>query len=709
MRKSWALALALAACTGAAVAIARQGRGGATLNQSAILAIEDDRAATDADVQALLAATRGQFADAAIRALGRLERRELITDLLPFLANTATRSEAATALVLALRGPDLAGVPYGQQERAVLAALISAGEQELARPAPASLGPIARAVGRVPRDPEAFKDAETFLRKILEKPFPAQSDAPHAFAARGLEALARLNRKFGAFANDTIVELEADARTADPARSDIQRNALAALIAAQRVDDDTLRVVMTSRDAEVRRSGAIALTGSGSPIEDDLRIGHIRHLLADSSPMVRLEAVRAWIRRGVAQHGCQPLVDAMRDRNPHVALFAIDALGDACKDDESITVLIASEARTPPPRGWQRPAHAFVALAKRDRERAFLGLLTFATHQTWQVRMYAARAAALLDDAEVLGRLAADADDNVAEAALPPLRRLKGADSDAAFIAALNRRTRTPLANPDAAARPYQVIRAAALALDKAEPTRALAEALAGALDRITAEKCETSRDARLALIERLGQLGSPAQSAVLVPLLTDIDPKVGAAAAELFGRWTGKAVRAEPPQVRSADIPSEDDLRDRVQVTLEMEGGGTIEILPLASTPLTRQRFLAAVRRGYYNGLTFHRVVPNFVIQGGSPGANEYCGDCPFMRDEPGAMHTRGTLGISTRGRDTGDAQIFVNLVDNPRLDFDYTVFAVICSGIEVADAVQEGDRIIRAQALPVSRSCGG
>jgi cyclophilin family peptidyl-prolyl cis-trans isomerase len=372
--------------------------------------------------------------------------------------------------------------------------------------------------------------------------------------------------------------------------------------------------------------------------------------------------------------------------------------------------VITSEARTPPPQGrWQREAHAFVALAKRDPERATLGLLTFATHQTWQVRMYAARAADILGDAEVLARLAGDPDDNVAEAALPPFRRLKGAETDAAFVAALNRRTRTGLKNRDTAARPYQVIRAAAVALSKAETTRPLVEALAGALERITAERCETSRDARLALIERLAQMGSPAQANVLQPLLTDIDPKVGEAAAAVLTRWTGRVVRAETPQTRSANIPTAQQLGARVMVSLEMEGGGRIEIMPLTTAPLAQRRFLDGVRNGYYDNLTFHRVVPNFVIQGGSPGANEYCGDCPFMRDEPGAIHLRGTVGISTRGRDTGDAQIFVNLVDNARLDYDYTVFAVVCGGMEVVDAVQEGDRIVRAQELPATTGCGG
>jgi cyclophilin family peptidyl-prolyl cis-trans isomerase len=89
-----------------------------------------------------------------------------------------------------------------------------------------------------------------------------------------------------------------------------------------------------------------------------------------------------------------------------------------------------------------------------------------------------------------------------------------------------------------------------------------------------------------------------------------------------------------------------------------------------------------------------FHRVVPNFVIQGGSPGANEFAGDDMYLRDEVGLRpHVRGAVGISTRGRDTGDAQIFINLVDNPRLDHNYTVFATVTSGMDVVDQIMEGD----------------
>ena len=99
---------------------------------------------------------------------------------------------------------------------------------------------------------------------------------------------------------------------------------------------------------------------------------------------------------------------------------------------------------------------------------------------------------------------------------------------------------------------------------------------------------------------------------------------------------------------------------------------------------------------RSYYDGLTFHRIVPNFVIQGGSPGANEYVGAAGYIRDEVGLLlHERGTVGISTRGRDTGDSQIFINLVDNYGLEHNYTVFAKMVDGMHAVDRMQKDDII--------------
>ena len=133
------------------------------------------------------------------------------------------------------------------------------------------------------------------------------------------------------------------------------------------------------------------------------------------------------------------------------------------------------------------------------------------------------------------------------------------------------------------------------------------------------------------------------------------------------------------------------------------MAGLGDIVIAlrpDLAAT--NADRFARLASQGYFDGLTFHRVEPNFVIQGGSPHANEYAGDGPYSRDEISAQpHWRGTVGLSTRGRDTGDAQIFINLADNVRLDFNYTIYGVVVEGMEVVDAIQEGAVIETAEVL--------
>jgi cyclophilin family peptidyl-prolyl cis-trans isomerase len=156
-------------------------------------------------------------------------------------------------------------------------------------------------------------------------------------------------------------------------------------------------------------------------------------------------------------------------------------------------------------------------------------------------------------------------------------------------------------------------------------------------------------------------------------------------------------AVRAElPPEAVALALGA--DVRLRITMAPSSGGGSFVVRLHGDIAPMMAARTLALTRSGYYDGLSWHRVEHAFVIQGGSPGANEYVGLAEYLRDELGTgPHVRGTLGMSTRGHDTGDAQWFINLKDNLRLNRDYTVFAEVIEGIDVVDGILEGDVMAR------------
>jgi cyclophilin family peptidyl-prolyl cis-trans isomerase len=178
-----------------------------------------------------------------------------------------------------------------------------------------------------------------------------------------------------------------------------------------------------------------------------------------------------------------------------------------------------------------------------------------------------------------------------------------------------------------------------------------------------------------------------------------DFDPKVRAAAQAAHRALVGgptfpsaRPTRRYPLQPTDTQLNA---LPGRAVIRMSNGRSITLELLP-REAPITVARFAELATLGYYNGLTFHRIAPNFVVQGGSPGANEYVGNPRYWRDEASSVpHTRGAVGISTRGHDTGDGQIFIDLVDLPRLDHDYTVFARVIMGLDVIDQMLEGARI--------------
>jgi cyclophilin family peptidyl-prolyl cis-trans isomerase len=533
-----------------------------------------------------------------------------------------------------------------------------------------------------------MRRAEDILLRItlFARPDPRLTPI-YVTGLRAFESLARVNVKIGGLGDSSIAELEkaVEKRSLNDVPS-ARFHALAALINGRGLDGDTLKAALADEDWQVSRLAATVLAGAGAGLDEGERVRLIEQGLHDTSANVRYEAVRAYARRAAEAHGCDAILNAIDDSDPHVAVAAMDALGDRCRDDEEVTTRVMAQARTPPAVGsWHRQTHAFVALAKRAPEKAATSMEAFVTHPVWWVRMYAVRAAAAAGDVLHLEKLAYDVHDNVREAALEPLRQLKKGDAAPAIVAALDRSD-------------VQLLRTAARLLAEPPSNTRLVPPLLGALMRLTREGKETSRDARLALLDAMAVHTGRAGAEEIVPLLRDFDPRVAEKAAQIIIEKTGQvALPAAVPRDRG--WPQEfASLRQCVVVQMASGGSFRMRMQP-ESAPVAVDRFLKlATRDHYYDGLTIHRVVPNFVIQGGSPGANEYAGHKEYMRDEVGGSNVRGTVGLSTRGRNTGDAQFFVNLVDNPRLDYDYTVFAsVFADGMEVVDRIQEGD-VMRA-----------
>jgi cyclophilin family peptidyl-prolyl cis-trans isomerase len=130
-------------------------------------------------------------------------------------------------------------------------------------------------------------------------------------------------------------------------------------------------------------------------------------------------------------------------------------------------------------------------------------------------------------------------------------------------------------------------------------------------------------------------------------------------------------------------------------------KGTFTIQLRPDVA-PLNVLSFVRLARRGYFNGITWHRVVPNFVIQGGDPRGDGNGGPGYSLRCEINQLaYERGAVGMALSGKDTGGSQWFVTHSPQPHLDGGYTVFGNVTQGLETVDKIARGDKIRRIRIL--------
>ncbi|MDX1647837.1 MAG: peptidylprolyl isomerase [Longimicrobiales bacterium] len=661
-----------------------------------IVAAEDARPAGGRDLEILLRGTEHDLAfirHAAVRALGRLEDPSLLDAIVPSMVDPSprVRRSAVNAMAQAL---------HGSSEVEATARLLM--DRVRAESDPTVLGTIARSLGRLRAGPALRREIR---RTLVEMSRVGGFDARQEILRGVALGLASTIRDHPEDELSPVVVRRLDELTAygrssrnDPVPGKIRALALEALGMSGHLTVRRYTAALDDRALEPRAAAARHLDALSAGQQPEL----LRRTIGNRAMPAVLEGLLLAGERPRTSRTCRYLLagaalpsDGTSDVPAPVAVVAIAALDQPCPDLELQRTLLVGHAalvsddETP----WQTAANALLALARIAPEEARDVLPVHASQPNPFVRAYAARAAGLVGDEDVLRTLSTDEDPNVRRAAVLALFDLRGHAVDELLLAQLD------------ADDPWLILTVADLLEDTPAHGPAAARALEAFL-RVSAAERETWRDARLGLLELLAAVGDPSLAPELEPFLRDYDEAVAHRVARLLTDWTSRAFRAEPRPLPSSRLPSAADLEamEGSLIRLHMAAGGAIDIaLDPYLAPTNSWRFFRLVREGYFDGLTFHRWVPNFVIQGGSPHANEYQGAPRHTRDEVGlASHWRGTVGISTRGRDTGDAQIFVNLLDNVRLDHDYTVVGTVVDGMDVVDATLEGSVIQRAEIVP-------
>ncbi len=126
----------------------------------------------------------------------------------------------------------------------------------------------------------------------------------------------------------------------------------------------------------------------------------------------------------------------------------------------------------------------------------------------------------------------------------------------------------------------------------------------------------------------------------------------------------------------------------------IETDKGNIVLELFEDDAPNTVANFVKLINKGYYNGLKFHRVIPDFMIQGGCPVGNGTGGPGYNIKCEINPKkHLKGTLSMAHAGKDTGGSQFFITHSPQPHLDGIHTVFGQVVEGMDVVNAIRQGD----------------
>ncbi|MGH9141535.1 MAG: HEAT repeat domain-containing protein, partial [Vicinamibacterales bacterium] len=621
------------------------------------------------DLTRMLADNEARIRRRAALAIGRVGLADGVAPLLTVLSDSDPEVRQMAAFALGLLGDRRARDP-----------LVGA----LADPAPVVQGSAAEALGLL-GDVTAADAIGTLVTRIVQSGAVTQPpgdaddvrrDTPSAACRLGIYALVRLK---------AYTQLEAAVLDRD-GQPKVRWWPVA--FALQRLEDKrALPALLTLAKENNAYTRAFAVKGLAA-LKDRSALPVLMPLLSSGERSVLIETVRAVGRIGDPS-AVQPLLRIIGDAavDPHVRLEAVGAVGSLHQPAVNDALLDLLADPSPAIR-----AAALRSLAAFDRESFMTVLSGLDPDPHWSVRAALATVLGTLPAENGLPRLQAmlsDADQRVIPFAIASLVKLKAPSVAALLIGRL--KAEDP------------VVRAAAAAalgeLKPADGAAALAEAYRFG-------QRDAAYGARAAALAAIAKYGAAAATPVLRSAFTDKDWAVRLRAAMLLKQLDPAAGADADARIRPAPTTLAPEAYATVrignppvstQVFLDTDRG-TIQIeLAVLDAPLTVENFISLARKGFFNGLSVHRVVPDFVIQDGDPRGDGEGGPGYSIRDELNERpYLRGSVGMALDPwPDTGGSQYFITHSPQPHLDAKYTVFGRVIAGMDVVDAIQQWDVI--------------
>lgn len=485
----------------------------------------------------------------------------------------------------------------------------------------------------------------------------------------------------------------------DPAvPGDVRRGAVYSL-ARRPVKENAaaLRAVLRGKEsAEQTDAIAWAARGIGLLKDTDSVPDLVRHASSANisvavQSLLALEKIVAESKSpGIGEDARAVALARARDTFPGIAVSSMRLLGRVPGDAGARKVLEEILLR----KGW-RGETALVSLTRLDMAgapaRAAKRLSRASVSDSLEWKLGACEALEFVADAvadAVGARLLADRSPRVRAAAVSFLSKRKAPMPDARLLAALN----DPSPSVRAAA-----LEAAALHLESVP-------ALVPAWERAFARSFgEAEPDDIVTALEAAAARG-PAGRALVAAKVDDPDAVVREKARRLMAEKFGAA----PESFRKIPVESKRTMAGYLELA-RLAGGFTADVeigtvrgvfriaLDFEEAPATSLSFYTLAKRGFFNRLFIHRVVPDFVVQTGDPRGDGSGGPGYVLRDELNALtYERGTVGMALSGPDTGGSQWFVTLAPQPHLDGGYTAFGRVVSGMEVLDRIEQDDRLL-------------